>query len=93
MIKEWFLLDSITNSQKGPLSSEAIENMLYKNSGVNSSTMIWKNGLDVWKKISEIDLFESIITFLNVQWFYVDSSDGQQKGPVSSRFLIFDTYF
>ena len=87
MIKEWFFIDATSNNQQGPVTTETVQKMMYKNSGYNASTMIWRNGQEAWKTISEVEEFKTIVKLLDMQWFYVDSNDGKQKGPVSSRFF------
>ena len=84
-VREWYFIDSSTNLQRGPVPLKVVENMIQKNIGITPDTLVWKAGLEGgWQKISDVPPFKAIFDFLNIQWFYLES-DGQQKGPSTTR--------
>lgn len=52
--QEWYYLDS-QRQQTGPVTFDALKN-LYKNSTISSSTYLWCEGMNEWRKLSELNL-------------------------------------
>mmetsp|Transcript_9766 Transcript_9766/g.16220 ORF Transcript_9766/g.16220 Transcript_9766/m.16220 type:complete len:85 (-) Transcript_9766:3295-3549(-) len=80
---QWLYYDS-SREQKGPIPSNVMSRLLEKGIGVSPDTMVWKAGMDGWKRMSEVDTFKGQCAFIVKQWYYLDAS-GTQKGPVLSR--------
>lgn len=57
--KEWFYLDQ-ARLQQGPIPFDQLKT-LWKDSAINSQTLVWTGGMENWKQIKEIsDLSELI---------------------------------
>lgn len=50
---QWLYYDS-SREQKGPIPSNVMSRLLEKGIGVSPDTMVWKAGMDGWKRMSEV---------------------------------------
>ena len=55
-IKEWMYIDG-NNVPKGPVPVAILKRLLEKNLGVSGNTMIWKAGMEDWKKMEEVFVY------------------------------------
>lgn len=84
--REWFYLDAAGQS-KGPLTAETLTRMLAKGVGVEPSSLVWREGMEGWLPMSDVEPFKAHVSLLLTQWFFVDA-DGQQQGPCLTRMLL-----
>ncbi len=53
-ISQWMYIDSITNVQKGPFQEALLLRLLEKGVGVSGDTLVWKQGMENWVKMSTV---------------------------------------
>jgi GYF domain 2 len=52
--RDWLFIDSVTQSQKGPVAAQVLIKMLDKGVMVSGATFVWKPGMDSWKPMAEV---------------------------------------
>lgn len=58
---EWYVLrDPNTAQDQAPISLRDID-ALYKTGAIRSNTLVWKDGMDNWQPIYQIDTLKSLI--------------------------------
>ena len=73
---------------KGPFSTSILLNMLEKGLAVHGDTLVWRNGMSAWSLLSSTEPFGSMYSFLCSSWYYRQTGEVQQQGPVLSRLLL-----
>ena len=55
---QWLYYDS-SRVQKGPVSSPVMLRLLEKGIGVFPETLVWKNGMNEWKRMTEVSVLRT----------------------------------
>jgi hypothetical protein len=84
--REWFYVPPNNGEQKGPVPAAILTKFLERGV-IGPDTLIWKNGLSTWVRMTEAEPFKSTATFQALSWYYVDY-ENNRHGPLMTRLLL-----